>query len=148
MGFLKMFNALTAAIVFAPGVMGAIGLVVGLSGGGEEGLVPLSIACILFTVALLVLFAYAQWKGKKSHETVEVPENKRNRKKRKGIQITREKLIAIWIVVMVVVFLIGSNIKSNNRFDNVFDKDPNSWTESEKNYVNNLFDWIDKQNKD
>jgi hypothetical protein len=51
---------------------------------------------------------------------------------------------AVFLFAMMLssIDLFGS---SSNQFDDVFNKDPNTWTDEEKDYVNDFFDWLDKQ---
>lgn len=67
--------------------------------------------------------------------------------------ITKGRLysaLSVFIVGAVfVVALMISNIdwfgSNSNKFDDVFNKDPNTWTDEEEDYVNDFFDWLDKQ---
>ena len=59
------------------------------------------------------------------------------------------------IVVVAVLGLVSimyaiadaPSSKKDSRYEEVFGKDPNDWNEADKKYVNDLFAWIDKQNK-
>ena len=55
-----------------------------------------------------------------------------------------------WIIITVIVIIIsfvGMAYENKHRYDNVFNKDPNTWTEDDEDYVNNFFDWIVEQDK-
>ena len=60
-----------------------------------------------------------------------------------------------WLIVIIpfaMIMGIGSascsnNSSSNNQYSEVFGKDPNDWNNDDKEYVNDLFDWIDEQNQ-
>lgn len=54
--------------------------------------------------------------------------------------------LGLVVFISVLIGILGDSNK--RRFDDVFDKDPNSWTESEKDYVDGFFDWVDKNNND
>ncbi|HCI59462.1 MAG TPA: hypothetical protein DE313_01445 [Ruminococcus sp.] len=58
-------------------------------------------------------------------------------------------IIAIFMAVLFLVFCIfGCNSSSNsykNKYKDVFNKDPNTWSEDEKDYVNDFFEWHDNE---
>lgn len=58
-------------------------------------------------------------------------------------------LLTIVISVVVIVLAVGcfgllfsGGFGSNDNFDDVFEKDPNSWMDEEKDYVNDFFEWM------
>ncbi len=58
-------------------------------------------------------------------------------------------LLAIGISVVVIVLAAGcfgllfsGGFGSNDNYDDVFEKDPNSWTDEEQDYVNDFFEWM------
>lgn len=63
-------------------------------------------------------------------------------KKEKGFFI-----IAIAIIIVVIVIGVKAcDLITSGSGNDAFDKNPNEWNENDKEYVNNLFDWIDKNN--
>lgn len=56
-------------------------------------------------------------------------------------------LIAALCIAIVISLNTSSSNESKNKYDDVFKKDPNTWTEDEKEYVNDLFEWTDEQDK-
>lgn len=76
----------------------------------------------------------------------------------KNEDILNKKKILVYISFIIMAFSVLRyvpmviseivNSSSSRDFDDVFDKDPNDWTDEEKDYVDDLFDWMDKQNED
>lgn len=71
-------------------------------------------------------------------------------------EISKGKIKAVIAIAAVVLFFyiaggVGSGKFSSgnyyDKYDGVFDKDPNKWTDDEKQYVDDLFEFIDKQDK-
>ena len=55
--------------------------------------------------------------------------------------------ISIIIISLIILFSIGDVLKlKNKKYDDVFEKDPNTWTEDEKEYVDEFFEWQKEQN--
>lgn len=52
------------------------------------------------------------------------------------------------IIAVILFIVVGCTISSNqdDPFDDVFNKNPNNWSDSEKEYVNDLFDWMKENN--
>jgi len=50
-----------------------------------------------------------------------------------------------WVILAVIAIGISS-CEDKNEFEDVFRKDPNTWTEREKEHINNYFDWLEEQN--
>jgi len=51
-------------------------------------------------------------------------------------------LVLVVFILSIFTFIFGDMPSKKNQYDDVFDKDPNKWTEDEKRYVDDLFDWI------
>ena len=55
------------------------------------------------------------------------------------------KIIVVSVVLFLILGLFGLNFTWNNRtenkYDDVWDKNPNNWTDDEKEYVNDFFEW-------
>lgn len=49
-------------------------------------------------------------------------------------------------IIIGIVLLFKSCTSSGNDYSDVFSKDPNTWTDEEKDYVNDFADWFDKNN--
>lgn len=56
------------------------------------------------------------------------------------------KYITIACVVLMVIGLCFSSCENSNEFEDVFRKDPNTWTEREKEHVNDFFDYLEEKN--
>ncbi len=81
--------------------------------------------------------------------TKENPTDENSTDKKASIKNVRNICIAVLCFIIIAFLFVQctSGGSRKNEYDNVFNKDPNTWTESEKNYVNNFFDWQNKQNK-
>ena len=55
-------------------------------------------------------------------------------------------VLSLLVYVPMVINKIAES-PSSKEFDDVFDKDSNKWTDEEKDYVNDLFDWMGKHDK-
>ena len=70
--------------------------------------------------------------------------------KNKSKDLVKSIFSGILIVIVVALLLYGFQSCSDNddyysdKYDEVFHKDPNTWTKEDKDYVNNLFDFIDE----
>ena len=66
---------------------------------------------------------------------------------KKYIKKTLITLVAVLALVGIMYTIADSpSSKHDSRYKEVFGKDPNDWNEADKEYVNDLFAWIDKQN--
>lgn len=55
--------------------------------------------------------------------------------------------ISIIIISLIIIFSLGNVFDlRNKKYDDVFEKDPNTWTEDEKEYVDEFFEWQKEQN--
>ena len=56
---------------------------------------------------------------------------------------------AITIVLIILFVIVSCSSKSSYEKigDTVWDKDPNSWSEEEKDYVNDFYNWYDEKDK-
>ena len=54
------------------------------------------------------------------------------------------------VIIIVIIFIfVACSMSSENKkhqYDDVFNKNPNNWSDDEKDYVNDLFDWMKKNN--
>lgn len=57
-------------------------------------------------------------------------------------------IIIIVVILLIVAWAMAGGTGGSNTYDDVFDKDPNEWTEDEEQYVNDLFEWIDENQED
>jgi hypothetical protein len=53
--------------------------------------------------------------------------------------------IVVGIIIFIILVVTAGVVSSSNKYDNVFNKNPNSWSNDEKEYVNGFFEWQDKQ---
>ena len=84
---------------------------------------------------------------KKLEAEAPLSENDKNYVK-KYIKKTLITLVAVLALVSIMYTIADSpSSKNDSRYEEVFGKDPNDWNEADKKYVNDLFAWIDKQNK-
>ena len=61
---------------------------------------------------------------------------------------TWRKTILLWVIIIAVLFFVLYGSRNNHKKkEDVWDKDPNEWTESEKEYVDNFFEWQKEQSK-
>ena len=55
--------------------------------------------------------------------------------------------ISIKIISLKIILSLGNVFDlRNKKYDDVFEKDPNTWTEDEKEYVDEFFEWQKEQN--
>ncbi|MBE6587652.1 MAG: hypothetical protein E7647_04465 [Ruminococcaceae bacterium] len=72
-----------------------------------------------------------------------------DREKKEAIKVTFNKVkiicgVFVLMLVLYAVAMIASDTTSYyDKYDDVFQKDPNTWTEDEKQYVNDFFEWLD-----
>lgn len=65
------------------------------------------------------------------------------------LKTENEWFLAIGSLVLAIVALIatinifGTPAPRKSEYSDVFQKDPNTWTESEKKHVDNFFEWLD-----
>ncbi|MDO4280901.1 MAG: hypothetical protein Q4C56_04665 [Peptococcaceae bacterium] len=50
-------------------------------------------------------------------------------------------IIFVLILFMIIGGLSECTGSSHNKYDGVFEKDPNTWTDDEKRYVDDFFEW-------
>ncbi len=56
-------------------------------------------------------------------------------------------ILSVVLVIIAFAILMSSITGGgNSEFDDVFNKDPNNWSDDEKDYVNDLFDWMKENN--
>ena len=85
-------------------------------------------------------------------DSVNFADTNKSRKK----AISKGKWYSFLSVLIACVIFIAAFVISNidligtekDPFKDTFNKDPNEWTEDEEEYVNDLFEWIDKHDKD
>jgi ABC-type anion transport system duplicated permease subunit len=53
--------------------------------------------------------------------------------------------IVVGIIIFIILVVTAGVASSSHKYDNVFNKNPNSWSNDEKEYVNGFFEWQDKQ---
>ena len=74
-----------------------------------------------------------------------------DKRQKKNLTILCTALAVLLVIVFLLIKMIAGTSfykKDKDReFDDVFNKDPNNWSEEEKEYVNDLFDWIDENNR-
>ena len=69
--------------------------------------------------------------------------------KEEAVKVTFDKVkilcgVFVLMLVLYAVAMIASDTTSYyDKYDDVFQKDPNTWTEDEKQYVNDFFEWLD-----
>ena len=61
---------------------------------------------------------------------------------------TKYFINGVILVLIAWLFSFGSSSVSKNKYDDVFEKDPNTWSEDEKEYVNDFFEWMGENDKD
>ena len=54
--------------------------------------------------------------------------------------------VIIFVILFIVIGWSVSDDQSKNKYDDVFKKDPNTWSKDEKEYVDDLFNYIDSNN--
>lgn len=88
----------------------------------------------------------------------EEPRESRDEKIRKiqGDPMLKLKIVGIISAIIIAIVLIALVVSSFNEglsrpsnndrptYDDVFDKDPNNWTDEEKEYVDDFFGWMEK----
>ena len=55
-------------------------------------------------------------------------------------------LLLIIFTIFILTLALGA-CGDDDKYDDVFNKDPNTWTEDEKDYVDGFFEWQKEQNK-
>ena len=54
----------------------------------------------------------------------------------------------IIVLIFILCLCVNCSGNSDNPYKDVFNKDPNTWTDDEKEYVNDFSKWMDEQNED
>lgn len=106
---------------------------------------------ILFPVGLIRYFNDKKTINKKIQENKwDAEESESFIAERKKDTKAAAKTIGIILVAILVVYIIVNIVTSSpsNPYEDIWDKDPNTWSDEEKEYVDDFFDWLDKQNKD
>lgn len=57
-------------------------------------------------------------------------------------------VIFVVVVLLVLLFVFRSCRNNDNKYEDVFNKDPNTWTEEEEDYVNNLYEFVVENDDD
>ena len=52
----------------------------------------------------------------------------------------------VCLFIMLAFASCSNSSNDDNEFEDVFNKNPNTWTDKEKDHVNSLFEWMDKNN--
>ncbi len=60
-----------------------------------------------------------------------------------------KRIISLLLVIFTIFILTFalSACGEDDKYDDVFKKDPNTWTDDEKDYVDGFFEWQKEQNK-
>lgn len=116
----------------------------------------LSISSMISVLVLLILFGIPclLWarnikKKYREHFTDKVKQEYKETKKRIIIICIIVLTISILLITILPPILRSSKKSSipKDPYDYVWEKDPNTWTEKEKDYVNDFFEWQEEHNK-
>ena len=77
-------------------------------------------------------------------------QNVTNNDKKESLILGATGVLTIVIILGLIAWFLsfGLSSTSKNKYDDVFKKDPNTWTEDEEAYVNDFFEWMGKNDKD
>ena len=129
------------------------GLLYGLTEGDGEPIF-LFVPLVMIVSGLLCIWSYKHTK-KIDQEIEEVLESRNlsddelarieeyNQKQAK--ELKKSIVFGVITVAIIAIFMLGiqnCNCAGDSKYEDVFNKDPNTWTEDEEDYVNNLFDYI------
>lgn len=112
--------------------------------GGAGNIIPL-FSMLPVGCGILLFRTFKSNKALKN-ELIELAENDSETKNlivSQKVKIKNVFSITIIILAIVGVFIIGFLISdgNSNKHDDVWDKDPNTWTDQEEDYVNDFFEW-------
>ena len=106
---------------------------------------------IIFIVCAVIIFINCRQQANRIENKIIEKGNIPDSKKEKYTLIfnkTWRKTILLWVIIIAVLFFVLYGSRNNHKKkEDVWDKDPNEWTESEKEYVDNFFEWQKEQSK-